>query len=83
MKRNLRKLLNILDNLKKSKYKFDFKKNYKKLTLEKYKNKKKFGILIAARSDSKRLPRKHFKILNDKLNLSVLDYCIKKGVKNL
>lgn len=48
------------------------------MTSEKYRNKKNFGIFIAARSDSKRLPRKHFKILNDKLNLSVLDYCIKR-----
>ena len=44
---------------------------------ERYKQKKSFGILIAVRSDSKRLPGKHFKIINEKLKLSVLDYCIK------
>lgn len=48
------------------------------MTSEKSKAKKKFGILIAVRSDSKRLPGKHFKIINDKLKLSVLDYCIKR-----
>lgn len=42
---------------------------------KKYKN---FGILIAVRSDSKRLPGKHFKIINNKINYSVLDYCIKR-----
>lgn len=52
------------------------------MTSEKYRHKRNFGILIAARSDSKRLPRKHFKILNDKLNLSVLDYCIKRCKKS-
>jgi spore coat polysaccharide biosynthesis protein SpsF (cytidylyltransferase family) len=52
------------------------------LILEKYKAKRKFGILIAARSDSKRLPGKHFKILNHKLNLSVLDSCIKRCKKS-
>lgn len=48
------------------------------MTLEKYKEKKKFGILIAVRSDSRRLPGKHFKIINEKLNLSIIDYCIKR-----
>ena len=43
---------------------------------------RKFGILIAVRSDSMRLPGKHFKILNDKLKLSVLDYCIKRCKKS-
>jgi len=52
------------------------------LTLERYKLKKKFGILIAARSDSSRLPGKHFKIINEKLNLSVIDYCIKRCKKS-
>ena len=42
----------------------------------------KFGILIAARSDSKRLPGKHFKIINEKLNLTVIDYCIKRCKKS-
>ena len=42
----------------------------------------KIGILIAVRSDSKRLPGKHFKIINDKLRLSVLDYCIKRCKKS-
>jgi spore coat polysaccharide biosynthesis protein SpsF (cytidylyltransferase family) len=51
------------------------------LILEKYK-KKKFAILIAARSDSARLPGKHFKIINDKYKLSVLDYCIKRCRKS-
>lgn len=45
---------------------------------EKYKENKFFGIIIAARSDSARLPGKHFKIINDRLKLSVLDYCIKR-----
>ena len=36
------------------------------------------GILIAARSDSSRLPKKHFKIINDNFNLSAIDYCIKR-----
>ena len=49
---------------------------------EKSKEKKKFAILIAARSDSSRLPGKHFKIINDKLKLSVLDYCIKRCKKS-
>ena len=48
------------------------------MTSEKYKEKKFFGIIIAARSDSARLPGKHFKIINDKLKLTVLDYCIKR-----
>jgi spore coat polysaccharide biosynthesis protein SpsF (cytidylyltransferase family) len=48
------------------------------LTSEKFRKIKKFGILIAVRSDSKRLPGKHFKVINDKLKLSVLDYCIKR-----
>ena len=52
------------------------------MILEKYK-KKKFAIFIAARSDSARLPGKHFKIINEKLNLSVLDYCIKRCKKTL
>ena len=39
------------------------------MTLEKYKAKKKFGILIAVRSDSRRLPGKHFKIINEKLKI--------------
>ena len=52
------------------------------MTLERYKLKKKFGILIAARSDSSRLPGKHFKIINEKLNLSVIDYCIKRCKKS-
>jgi glutamate-1-semialdehyde 2,1-aminomutase len=56
------------------------------LTLEKFKEKK-FGILIAVRSDSKRLPGKHFKIINKKLNLTVVDYCIrrckKSNIKNI
>jgi spore coat polysaccharide biosynthesis protein SpsF (cytidylyltransferase family) len=51
------------------------------LILEKYK-KKKFAILIAARSDSVRLPGKHFKIINEKRKLSVLDYCIKRCRKS-
>jgi len=51
------------------------------LTSEKFK-KKKFAILIAARSDSVRLPRKHFKIINNKSKLSVLDYCIKRCKKS-
>ncbi len=42
----------------------------------------KFGILIAVRTDSKRLPGKHFKVINNKLNLSVLDYCIKRCKKS-
>lgn len=54
---------------------------------EKYNLKKKFGIFIAARSDSKRLPGKHFKIINEKLKLSVIDYCImrckKSKIKNI
>lgn len=52
------------------------------MTLEKYKEKRNFAILIAARSDSKRLPGKHFKIINDKLKLSVLDYCVKRCKKS-
>ena len=52
------------------------------MTSERYKEKKSFGILIAVRSDSKRLPGKHFKIINDKLKLSVLDYCIKRCKKS-
>lgn len=52
------------------------------MTSERYKEKKNFGILIAARSDSKRLPGKHFKIINDKLKLSVLDYCVKRCKKS-
>ena len=51
------------------------------MILEKYK-KRKFAILIAARSDSARLPGKHFKIINDKYKLSVLDYCIKRCRKS-
>tara|TARA_X000000950_G_scaffold96176_1_gene121416 strand:+ start:11009 stop:11716 length:708 start_codon:yes stop_codon:yes gene_type:complete len=51
------------------------------LILEKYK-KKKFAILIAARSDSARLPGKHFKIINEKRKLTVLDYCIKRCRKS-
>ena len=58
------------------------KKNIKKLTSERYKEKKNLGILIAVRSDSKRLPGKHFKIINDKLRLSVLDYCVKRCKKS-
>lgn len=49
---------------------------------ERYKQKNSFGILIAVRSDSKRLPGKHFKIINNKLKLSVLDYCIKRCKKS-
>ncbi len=52
------------------------------MTLERYKVKKKIGIFIAARSDSSRLPGKHFKIINKKLNLSVIDYCIKRCKKS-
>ena len=52
------------------------------MTSEKYKDKKIFGILIAVRSDSTRLPKKHFKIINDKLKLSVLDYCIRRCKKS-
>ena len=44
--------------------------------------KKKFGIFIAARSDSRRLPGKHFKIINEKLKLSVIDYCIRRCKKS-
>ena len=51
------------------------------MTSEKYK-KKVFAILIAARADSNRLPKKHFKIINNKLGLSVLDYCIKRCKKS-
>ena len=51
------------------------------MILEKYK-KKKFAILIAARSDSVRLPGKHLKIINEKRKLSVLDYCIKRCRKS-
>lgn len=54
------------------------KKSIEKLTSEKFKEKKKFAIIIAARADSVRLPKKHFKIINNKLKLSVLDYCIKR-----
>ena len=52
------------------------------MTLERFKEKKNFGILIAARSDSKRFPGKHFKIINEKLNLSIIDYCIKRCKKS-
>jgi len=52
------------------------------LTSEKYKEKKIFAILIAVRSDSTRLPGKHFKIINEKLRLSMLDYCIKRCKKS-
>lgn len=52
------------------------------MTSEKYKKKNSFGILIAVRSDSNRLPKKHFKIINDKLGLTVLDYCIKRCKKS-
>ncbi|MDC0961118.1 glycosyltransferase family protein [Candidatus Pelagibacter sp.] len=52
------------------------------MTSEKYKKKKYFGILIAVRSDSNRLPKKHFKIINNKLGLSVLDYCIMRCKKS-
>ena len=52
------------------------------MTSEKYKEKRNFGILIAARSDSKRFPGKHFKIINNKLKLSVLDYCVKRCKKS-
>ncbi len=52
------------------------------MTLEKFKEKKNFGILIAVRSDSKRLKGKHFKVINDKLNLTVLDYCIRRCKKS-
>tara|TARA_Y100000389_G_C17354190_1_gene460158 strand:+ start:34 stop:744 length:711 start_codon:yes stop_codon:yes gene_type:complete len=52
------------------------------LTSEKYKERKKFAILIAVRSDSARLPGKHFKIINNKLRLSMLDYCVKRCKKS-
>ena len=58
------------------------KKNLKKLTLENYKKKSKFGILIPVRSDSKRLPGKHFKIINARSRLTVLDYCIRRCKKS-
>ncbi len=52
------------------------------MTSEKYKEKKIFAILIAVRSNSTRLPGKHFKIINEKLRLSMLDYCIKRCKKS-
>ena len=52
------------------------------MILEKYKQKLQFGILIAVRSDSKRLPGKHLKLINEKLKMSLLDYCIKRCKKS-
>lgn len=57
-------------------------KNLKKLILENYKKQSKVGILIPVRSDSKRLPGKHLKILNNRSKLTMLDYCIKRCKKS-
>ena len=52
-----------------------------KLTLESFK-KNKIGILIAARSNSKRLPGKHFLYLNKKKNIAAIDLCILRLKRN-